>query len=57
MRLDKCVHSKRNTRLQREKILCVSSKRSSKKRRKTERDRYRNKSTNKLLEPPQLEER
>ena len=47
-----CIHSKRNTRLHGEEILCISDKRSSKNKRKTERDRRINKSTDKLLELP-----
>ena len=58
IKLNKCdAYTKRNTKIQVEKILCVSGKMSSKKRRKTEGDRRRNKSTDKLLKPPNKEER
>ena len=52
-----CVHSKRNTSLQWEKILHFSGKKSSKKIRKTERGKRRNKSADKLLKPPNKEEK
>ena len=49
IRLNKCdVYTKKNTSLQGKKILSVSGKRTSKKRRKTEKNRRRNKPTVKL---------